>query len=436
MSDMQDHPLEPTPKASPAELADHLERLPDEDAAAEFSRLSSAEGAAVLAELDPETAAQMLGSLDTGKAVSALQLLPANQIADLLLFFTEAAREEVLRGIPADISARVSALLAYAPDTAGGIMDNRFIAVRAEGSVSEALERLRSSPGQQSGDISYIYAVGRDNRLVGVVALRDLVFSAAEATIAGIMNREVSFLRVDDDQEEIARKMQHRSFLGFPVVDKNGRLVGVVRAQDAVRVAQTEATEDMQLMVGLSGEERIWTSWQHSIRKRLPWLGINVGTALGGAVVVSFFEGTTSKWTALVAFLPLISAVAGNGGNQALTVIVRSLALGEVAPGDAGRALRKELYVGAVNGLALALVIGLIAFAWKGSALLGVVAGSAMVLNQIIGALAGVAVPFGLKWFKIDPALASSIFVTAITDVMGFLVFLGSAALAMRMFGI
>jgi magnesium transporter len=315
-------------------------------------------------------------------------------------------------------------------------MDNRVIKVRAQETVSEALESLRAGQWMRSGDITYIYVVDAGEKLMGVVSLRDLVFSAAETRLKEILNPNVTFLRVNDDQEEIAKKMQHFPYLGFPVVDENQRLVGVVRITDAIRVAQTEATEDMQLMVGLSGEERIWTPWKDSIKKRLPWLGINLGTALGGAIVVSFFEGTIARWSALVAFLPLISAVAGNGGNQALTVIIRSLALGEVTAGDARRALRKELYIGAVNGFALALAIGLVAFAWKQSALLGIVAGSAMILNQVIGAFAGVAVPFGLRWFKVDPALASSIFVTAITDTLGFLVFLGTAAAAMATFGI
>ena len=151
---------------------------------------------------------------------------------------------------------------------------------------------------------------------------------------------------------------------------------------------------------------------------------------------MSFFETTISRWTALVAFLPLICAVAGNAGNQALTVIIRSLALAEVAPGDAWRALRKELFIGVANGIVLALAIGLIAFGWKRSVLLGAVAGTAMLLNQVLGAVAGVAIPFGFKWCKVDPALASSIFVTALTDTMGFLVFLGLATLAMRAFGL
>ena len=251
-----------------------------------------------------------------------------------------------------------------------------------------------------------------------------------------IMNRDVRFVRVSDDQEEIARQIPHYHFLGLPVVDDQERLVGVVKIRDAIRVAQAEATEDMHLMVGLSGEERIWTPWRHSIVRRLPWLSVNLGTALGAAAVVSFFEGTVSRWTALVAFLPMICAVAGNAGNQALTVIIRSLALGEVASGDAARALRKELFIGACNGFVLALATGLIAFLWKRSVLLATVAGTAMLLNQILGAMAGVVIPFGLRWCKVDPALASSIFVTALTDTMGFLVFLGLATLAIWRFGL
>jgi magnesium transporter len=217
--------------------------------------------------------------------------------------------------------------------------------------------------------------------------------------------------------------------LALPVVDEFGRLVGFVRIRDAVRVAEAEATEDMQLMVGISGEERIWTPWNRSIGMRLPWLGVNLGTALGAAAVVSLFEDTIARWTALVAFLPLICAVAGNAGNQALTVVIRGFALGEVTTGDASRAFRKELLIGAINGFILAVGIGVLAIGWKRSILLGVVAGTAMLLNQVLGALSGVAIPLALKWRGVDPALASSILVTALTDIMGFLIFLGLASL-------
>ena len=419
----------------PADLADHLERLSSVAAREVLQQLPPAEVAAILTELQTDRAANLLEGFTGGQIVTWLRLLPPHTNADLLFALPVTRRKEVLAALPPDQSAAVAALLRHLPDSAGGIMDNRFIAVRADKTVEQCLAGLRASSEQRTDDVLYIYVTDEAERLVGVVSLRDLVFAPAEQRMSEIMNREVRFLRVTDDQEEIARQIQHYHFLGLPVVNQNERLVGVVKIRDAIRVAQTEATEDMQLMVGLSGEERIWTPWRHSIPRRLPWLGVNLITALGAATVVSFFEGTISRWTALVAFLPLICAVAGNAGNQALTVIIRSLALGEVAPDDAMRALRKELFIGAANGLVLALAIGLIAFGWKGSVLLGVVAGTAMLLNQILGALAGVAIPFGLRWCKVDPALASSIFVTALTDTMGFLVFLGLATLALQIFG-
>jgi magnesium transporter len=421
---------------SPSDFADRLERLPGDTARELFLRLPPDNAAAVLGELEHEKAAELLQDTEAEQAAAIFELLSPNQIADLLPALPVTARETVLARLPAELSAAAQALLRYPPDCAGGIMDNRFIAVQVEDTVSQALNRLRSGAKQRTGDVTYIYAVDSSQKLAGVVSLRDLVFSGRDTPISDILNREVHFLRATADQEEISQKIQHYPYLGFPVVDENQRLVGVVRIRDAIRVAQSEATEDMQLMVGLSGEERIWTPWKHSIAKRLPWLGVNLGTALGAAAVVSIFEETIARWTALVAFLPLICAVAGNAGNQALTVIIRSLALGEVAAGDALRALRKELLIGAANGLALALAIGLIAFGWKQSVLLGVVAGSAMLLNQMIGAVAGVAIPFGLRRCGIDPAMASSIFVTALTDTMGFLVFLGSATITMRMFSL
>jgi magnesium transporter len=416
--------------------ADRLERLPVEDARQILNGVPATKVAAILSELQAKEAVRLLEGFPEDRIVAWFQLLPSHVMADLANSFPASRRKDLLAALPPDQSGAVMALLRYPSDSAGGIMDNRFIAMRADLTVEACLAELRTTASQRTDDVLYVYVTDDAQRLVGVVALRELVFAPVERPLREIMNQEVRFLRVTDDQEEIARQLQHYHFLGLPVVDEQERLVGVVRIRDAIRVAETEATEDMQLMVGLSGEERIWTPWRQSIGRRLPWLGVNLGTALGAATVVTFFEGTISRWTALVAFLPIICAVAGNAGNQALTVIIRSLALGEVARGDALRALRKELVIGAGNGVVLALATGLIAFAWKGSLLLGAVAGTAMLLNQVLGALAGVAIPFGLKWCKVDPALASSIFVTALTDTMGFLVFLGLATLAIRAFGL
>ncbi|MGV3774069.1 MAG: magnesium transporter [Verrucomicrobiales bacterium] len=418
----------------PSDLADRLERIDTDSAREALQQLPASQVALALAELDATQAANLLQEFSAEQIASWLRLLPSPVIADLAYALPPELRFGVLASLPPEQSKQTTALLIYSPDSAGGIMDNRFIAVHSENTVEECLNGLRASSDKRVDDVRYIFVTDGEGRLVGVLSLRELVFAPKESRISDIMIRDVRFLRVHDDKEEIARNIRHYHYLGLPVVDAQGRLVGIVKVRDAIRIAEVEATEDMQLMVGLSGEERIWTPWRQSIRKRMPWLGVNLLTAFGAASVVSIFESTVARWTALVAFLPLICAVAGNAGNQALTVVIRSLALGEVTPGDGARALKKELFIGIANGSALATAIGLIAFAWKGSLLLGIVAGAAMWLNQIIGAVSGVAIPFVLRWAKVDPALASSILVTAVTDTMGFLVFLGTAAFAIQIF--
>ena len=248
------------------------------------------------------------------------------------------------------------------------------------------------------------------------------------------MQRDVKSLHVADDQEKIARQFEHYHYLGLPVIDDDGRLVGVVKASDALEIAAEEATEDMQLMVGLSGEERALSPWTWSISRRLPWLCINLGTAFLAASVVGLYEETIAQWTALAVFLPIVAGQGGNAGMQTLTVIIRDLALGELSPGDGRRVLLKEVALGLANGLVIGLLVGAIGWWWQDSIMLGVVAAAAMLLNQLAAALAGVLIPFGLKACKVDPALGSSIFLTTVTDVAGFFFFLGLATFAMAHF--
>lgn len=419
--------------SSPADIAQHLERLPEDQAREYFRQLEPAVAAAVLAELEIEDAINLLETLPDERVASLLQLVPRTNTADLIGAFPEARRAGILAGLAPEKEAAVTNLLQYPPQSAGGIMDNRFVAVRDDDTVDQCLARLRSTTIRATDDVLYIYVTDAAQKLVGVIALRDLTFSPGHRLVRDIMNPNVRFLRATDDQEEIARLIRNSTFMGFPVVDESHRLVGVVRMRDAIRVAQAEATEDMQLMVGLSGEEHIWTRWHSALGKRLPWLGVNMFTTLLAAAVVSYFETTIAQWAALVMFLPMISAVGGNAGMQALTVVVRGMAVGEVTRGDAFRAMRKELAIGLVNGFVLGVAIGLLALGWKHSLVLGVVAATAMMLNQMVGTLSGVAVPFGLRRLGVDPALASSIFVTTITDVIGFLVFLGFAAATLRL---
>jgi magnesium transporter len=293
---------------------------------------------------------------------------------------------------------------------------------------------LRGKAEESPDHISYLYVTDSAGKLAGIVSLRDLVFRHPNRRIRDLMNPDVKCLSVNDDQEKIAQLFEHYHYLALPVVEQDRRLVGIVSAREVMGIIQHEATEDMQLMVGLSGEERAFTPWQTSITRRLPWLCVNLLTAFVAGAVVQIFEGTIARWTALAVFLPIVAGQGGNAGAQTLTVIVREMALGEMSKGDGRRALLKEAILGLCNGLAIGVLVGVAGYFWKGSAALGLIVGLAMLLNMVAAALSGVAVPYTLRAFKIDPALASSIFVTTVTDVAGFFFFLGLAALALRFF--
>jgi magnesium transporter len=428
--------LEEFLKMHAADLADRLQRLDADEARVLLRQLPADKAAAALAEIEEDRLPDLLRAFDAAKLAEILQRMAPDDAADLLQHLPPIARRNALANLPAESADGLRALLRYPEDTAGGVMSNRFIALHEDMTVEQVRELLRTrAQEERTEDIAYLYVTDSQQRLVGIVGLRDLVFSRAERRMGEIMNRDVKFVRADADQEELARQFEHYHFLGLPVLDTDGRLVGVVKASDALEVASKEATEDMQLMVGLSGEERALTPWYHSIRRRLPWLYVNLATAFLAASVVGLFEGTIAKWTALAVFLPIIAGQGGNAGMQTLTVIIRDLALGELTLGDGRRALLKELILGLLNGLAIGLVVGLVGWLWKGSWMLAFVAGAAMLLNMLAAALSGVLIPLGLKALRLDPALASSIFLTTVTDVAGFFFFLGLATVGLNWLG-
>ena len=419
-----------------SDLAGHLERLPTNEAADLLTRLPESQAAGALSELDAAHSADLLEAIPTEILSALLGQLASNRAADLIVHLHPTRRREALSLMPAETSARITALLRYPADTAGGIMSNRFIALREDQTVEECQNMLRAREKEETEDVSYLYVTDPAIKLVGVVSLRDLVFRKPERRIAEIMSREVAHLKVDDDQEKIARLFERHHYLGLPVLEHDGTLVGVVPASEVIDIVQEEATEDMQLMVGLSGEEQALTPWRRSLKPRLLWLNINLVTAFAAAAIVNLFESTIAKWTVLAVFLPIIAGQGGNAGTQTLTVIIRGMATGEISPGDGKKALIKELVLGLLNGLAIGLVVGLLCLMWKGSFVLGAVVAVAMLLNMLAAALSGVLVPYGLRAFKIDPALASSIIVTTVTDVAGFFFFLGLATLVIPLFGL
>lgn len=418
----------------PADLADRLQRLELDEARSAVLSLPRKRVAAALADLEEERAIELLVSLTDEQLVGFFAELPHNDVADLMALLPPGRQRHLLGLMPEEHAGDVRQLLRYSEDSAGGIMTDRYIALQGDHTVQQCMELLRGRAEHEREDVSYLYVTDHAEKLLGVVPIRELVFARPDRKIREIMKRDVAAVRVDDDQEEIARRFEHYHFLGLPVLDRLGHLVGIVKATDALEIAREEATEDMQLMVGLSGEERALTPWNKVVARRLPWLYVNLATAFLAAFVVGLFESTIAKWTALAIFLPIVAGQGGNAGMQTLTVIIRDMALGELTPGDGRRALLKEAVLGIVNGVAIGLVVGLIGWWWKDSPELGLVAGVAMVLNQMAAAFSGVLIPFGLKWCKVDPAMASSIFLTTVTDVAGFFFFLGLAALALRHF--
>ena len=417
----------------PADLADQLQRMDMPEARHILQELPLPQAADALAELEDDVVAELLDNFPNEKLVPLLNELDADEAADLLGDLPATDQHRLLGKMESEQSDAAKELLSYPEDSAGGIMNDRFISLRANQTVSVAQKELRKMEDPEPEDINYLFVTDTKEKLVGIVSLRDLVFASPRSKIKDVMDDEVKFVRADDDQEEVVRLFEHYHYLGLPVLNEHGTLLGVIKSDDVLKVAVEEATEDMQKMVGLSGEERTLTPWGQSFKRRLPWLLINLLTACLAGAVVGIFEGTIEQLAIIVIFLPIVAGQGGNAGMQTTTVIIRDMALGELSPGDGRKALAKELVLGLFNGLAIGLVVGAIGYMvgiffagheaapFKGNAMvLGMVVGGAMMLNQITAALFGVLIPYGLKFLRLDPALASSILITTVTDMAGF----------------
>lgn len=414
-------------KRHPADVAEALRNMPFDEAVRQLALLSPDTASDVLAELDDERAARLLGGLPPPVAASFFRRLPANEAADIAAELSAAGRHTALASLTDAAHRRVNAILRYPEQSVGAIMRDSFLAFPAHMTIGECLASLQQHEEDEFQRAAYLYVTDADGRLSGVVQVRDLVFRHHDRPLGAIMRVDVKCVQTTDDQEAVARLFTKYHFLALPVLDRDGRLAGVVDADRILHVIQQEATEDMQKMVGISGEEHADTPWRSAIRQRLPWLLVNLATAFLAGWVVSLFEGTISRWTALVAFLPIIAGQGGNSGMQTLTVIVRGLALDELPRERAVPAIRKEITLGLLNGVAVGLISGLVGYLWQGSLLLGLVVTGGMFLNIVAAALSGILIPLGLRRVGVDPALASSILLTTVTDVFGFLAFLGLA---------
>ena len=420
----------------PADLADRLQRMEVKEARHILQELPPKNASAALTELEDETLTELLDGFPQTKLVPLLNTMYAEEAADVLGELEETDRARLLRKMGAKEAAAAKTLLKYPEDSAGGIMNDRFITLRALQTVGEGHRRIRQKHREQKhSDINYLFVTDKEKKLVGVVSIRDLIFSDDEVKVSDIMDRDVKYVRVTDDQEEVVRRFEHYHFLGLPVLDEEGRMAGIIAGDDVLSIAIDEQTEDMQKMVGLDGEERTLTPWTQSFKRRLPWLFVNLLTACLAGAVVGVFEGTIKEFVVLAVFLPIIASQGGNAGMQTVTVIVRDMALGELSPGDGRKALFKELLLGLLIGTIIGLIVGLVSYliapkfgiTAEMGAILGLVVGAAMVLNLLSAALFGVLIPFALKFFRLDPALGSSILISTVTDVAGFFFLLSLA---------
>lgn len=408
----------------PADKGEVLNGLSGELQRSLLAEMEPATVASLLEFLDPEESARLLRDREAGHVAQVLDLTAPDVAADVLHLLPATEQLQTLREMTE--SGEVEELLQYRDDTAGGLMTPGFPVVSENITTPNALDQLRLL-GPEAEDINSVLVVNEGRQLVGSLSVTRLALARPNAIIRDIMDTHVHSVIADTDQEECARVMQRYNLGRLPVVDQEGRLTGVILAEDIVDVVEEEATEDM-FRIASVGEERVMGPLVGSLRSRLPWLSINLGTAFLAALMVSLFEDTIIRVVALAVFLPVVASQGGIGGTQTVTLVVRSMALGDVPRRQGLRLLRRELALGLVHGVVLGVMVGLVAYAWKGNATLGLVLGLAMLGNMLIAGLAGAGVPLLLRQLRMDPAVSSAVFVTTFTDVIGFALFLGLAA--------
>lgn len=405
---------------SPETAADVLEAIDEESAAELLVDLESHDAGEVLDEMTPQSAADVLEELKPETAADLIEEMTADQAADLIGHLEEDERAAVLALLEPGPAAAIDALLQYAPDSAGGIMTTEVASLPVGLTAGEAIEALRRLHEELRSNLAYVYVTDYSQQLAGVVSFRDLVFARPGSGLEDVMVTEPLSVATDTDREEVAELIQRHNLLAIPVTDPSGRLVGMVKVTEAIRAVQAEATEDIAQMVGAGAEESIYTPIMRSVRRRLPWLLVNLAIGLFIAWAIGPFKEIIEKNGILAVLMPMVALLGGNSGAQSLAVIIRAMALGELPPGRAMRAVRREFLVGVSNAISLAVLAGLVAWRYSGNDEIGIVMGVGVGVNLVVAGFAGAGIPVLLRRLGLDPALASNIFLTLITDLVGF----------------
>ena len=416
----------------PPDQADVMSRLPRTSQVKILSWMTPRRLGMIVEELSPNDVVTISRDMDVSDISDVLDETSPDTAADVLREMPRELRAETLSTMKA--ANGVLPLIDYADDDAGGHMTPQYIALNETMTVRRAIEYIRTTSSDiNMSEVTYILVVDQQNILKGGLNVSQLVTAENKDYIADVMYPNVISVSADTDQEECALIMERYNLLTLPVVDEKGRLEGIVKIEDMIYVLQEEATEDMYRMVGVAEEEKILGPFWDSVRGRLPWLCVNLATAGLAALVITLFQSTLGQVVALAAFLPVIAGQGGIVGTQTLTLVVRSMALGEISPANAKHLLLKELGLGLVHGFVLGLLAGIIVLIWYGNEYLALVVGVAMLANLCVAGVSGVVLPMSLKAAKLDPALSSAVVVTTITDVVGFLIYLGLATMAISL---
>ena len=411
----------------PVDILDIL-REDEEDRKDILNRLSEKCIASIIDEAEDEEKYEILTEFSENKQKNIIEEMSSDELTDLLGILSQEQANKILSKMTAEDARRTRQLLSYEPDTAAGIMATEFVSVKGEMTVEDTLKYLQGTT-EDVENIYDLYVIDELDRLKGVVSLKEVVTSSFDTKISDIIHVKVEGIPYDLDQEEVGHRFEKYGYLTMPVVDNYNRLLGIVTVDDVMQILRDESTEDIHRLGGVDEGERISGTLSESIKSRLPWLIVNLFTAILASAVVGMFEGTISRIVALATFMPIVTGMGGNAGTQTLTIIVRGLALGELDFDNMKRVFFKEIGIGLVTGVVIGAIIAVLGYLWEGKLFFGLIIGVAMILNMIVATISGFVVPVVLKKLKVDPALASSIFVTTFTDVLGFLFFLGLATI-------
>ena len=411
----------------PAEIALLLESLPADERNTVWELVHPEVAGDVLTHVGDNVRASLIRQMASHELVAATEGLDADDLADLLPEMPDQVIQRVLTSMDEQNRQRLEAVLPYPEDTAGGLMNVDTVTVRADITLDVVLRYLRRR-GELPETTDKLIVIDRDGYYQGLLGLPELLLNNPDCSVAEVMKRDVEPIAADTAAGEVAKLFEQRDLVTAPVVNEEGRLLGRITIDDVVDVIRDEADHSFMSMAGLTEEEDLFAPVLNSTRRRAVWLGVNLVTAFLASWVIGLFEGTIEQLVALAVLMPIVASMGGIAGSQTLTLVIRGMALGQVSPKNAWRLLARELSVGILNGVIWAAVIAVVAYFWFDNPWLGVIIAAAIVINLVVAALAGATLPLILRWLGADPALAGTVVLTTITDVVGFMTFLGLAA--------